>query len=140
MTGHEDFVAADPEGTPNSVSRFRRQSHLIVRLRFLAECVGVLLFLITASTPFPVSVLTVESTVETGIEPVPVEETIRCEPLQVGRNLHRGVRFAAHESEGPAEFRSGAGGPRRSNRVQAVSFRTSRGHRWINGDRAPLKI
>lgn len=140
MTGHDDIVAADPEGTPNSVLRSRRQPRLIGRLRFLAECVVVFLFLITASTPFPVSVLTVESAVEIVIDPVPVEETIRCEPLQVGRTLQRGGRIADHQCPGPAEIHARIGEYLASRTLRQKVIRPAGGHRWNNGDRAPLMI
>lgn len=118
----------------------RRNSSLIERLRFLTKCVSVVLFLLTASAPLSISVISVESAAESGVDPVPVEESIRCEPVRVGRGHHRSVRIDGRERQRLAEScaRIGIFVGDRDDRYSL--FRSFHGHRWINGDRAPLRI
>jgi len=104
------------------------------------KCVSVVLLLITASTPLSVSSMSVESAAERGVDPVPAEETIRCEPVRVGRSQHRGIRYAGLESQRLAEARSRHGKFEDNGEFRHGFFGSYSGHRWINGDCAPLRI
>ena len=135
-----DTGASKSSRNTDLVVHYRRNPNLIERIRFLTKCVSVVLFLISASAPLSVSLMSVETPAESGVDPLPAEETIRCEPVRIGRGHHRPVRIDGRERHRLAEVCTGIGKFVGGRDDRHSFLRSFRGHRWINGDRAPLRI